>query len=77
MTVQPAISAKADTIFQKNLMKGKVIFVTGGGSGIGLGICLTFARLGAKVAICGRTEAKLAQAVEAIKSAGAEDVFYA
>lgn len=57
-------------------MKGKVVFVTGGGSGIGLGICLAFARLGAKVAICGRTEAKLAKAVKAITSAGAEDVLY-
>jgi len=77
MAVQPAVSAKADTIFQNDLMKGKVVFVTGGGSGIGLGICLAFARLGAKVAICGRTEAKLAKAVEAITSAGAEDVLYA
>lgn len=77
MAVAPAPSAKADAIFVPNLMKGKVLFVTGGGSGIGLGICLAFARLGAKVAICGRTEAKLAKAADAIRSAGAEDVLYA
>jgi len=58
-------------------MKGKTLFVTGGGSGIGLGICLAFARLGAKIGICGRTESKLAEAAEAIKRAGAEDVYYA
>lgn len=58
-------------------MKEKVLFVTGGGSGIGLGICIAFARLGAKVGICGRTEAKLVKAAEAIKAAGAADVFYA
>lgn len=57
-------------------MKNKVLFVTGGGSGIGLGICLAFARLGAKVAICGRTEPKLAEAAQAIRRAGAEDVLY-
>jgi len=57
-------------------MKDKVLFVTGGGSGIGLGICLAFAKLGAKVAICGRTESKLVEAAEAIKRAGAADVFY-
>eukprot|EP00932_Pfiesteria_piscicida_P009082 SRR837773.19728.p1 GENE.SRR837773.19728~~SRR837773.19728.p1 ORF type:complete len:346 (+),score=129.77 SRR837773.19728:19-1056(+) len=76
MPVEPAASARSDVIFAPGLMKGKVLFVTGGGSGIGLGICLAFARLGAKVAICGRTEGKLAQAAEAIRRAGAEDVFY-
>jgi NAD(P)-dependent dehydrogenase (short-subunit alcohol dehydrogenase family) len=58
-------------------MRGKCLFVTGGGSGIGLGICLAFARLGAKVAICGRTESKLQKAAEAIKHAGAEEVLFA
>lgn len=76
MVVAPAPSGKSNEIFAPGLMKGKVLFVTGGGSGIGLGICLAFARLGAKVGICGRTESKLATAVEAIKRAGAEDVFY-
>jgi len=75
--VAPQPSAKADAVFAPSLMKGKVLFVTGGGSGIGLGICLAFAQLGAKVAICGRTESKLAEAAEAIRRAGAEDVLYA
>jgi len=74
--VDPAPSGPSNEVFAPGLMKGKVLFVTGGGSGIGLGICLGFARLGAKVAICGRTEAKLKDAAEAIKRAGAEDVFY-
>jgi len=77
MPVDPAPSAKSNEIFAPGLMKGKVIFVTGGGSGIGLGICLGFARLGARVAICGRTEKKLEEAAAAIRRAGAEDVLYA
>jgi len=57
-------------------MQGKVLFVSGGGSGIGLGICLAFARLGARVAICGRTEAKLQEASEAIRRAGAPEAMF-
>lgn len=77
MPVSPAPSKSADVVFAPGLMKDKVLFVTGGGSGIGLGICLAFAKLGAKVAICGRTEPKLAQAAGAISRAGAADVIYA
>ena len=42
-----------------DLFQGKTVFVTGGGSGINLGVARNFATLGAHVAICGRTEAKL------------------
>jgi len=77
MPAEPAPAGSSNDVFAPGLMKGKVLFVTGGGSGIGLGICLAFAKLGAKVAICGRTEPKLQQAAEAIKRAGAADVIYA
>lgn len=51
--------------FAKDLFKGKTVFVTGGGSGINLGIAKNFAALGANIAICGRTQEKLnAAAVE-------------
>jgi NAD(P)-dependent dehydrogenase (short-subunit alcohol dehydrogenase family) len=45
---------------------GKAALVTGGGSGIGFGTAACLAADGAHVAICGRTEDKLARAVEAI-----------
>jgi NAD(P)-dependent dehydrogenase (short-subunit alcohol dehydrogenase family) len=41
------------------LFKDRTVFVTGGGSGINLGIARNFAALGAHLAICGRTQAKL------------------
>jgi NADP-dependent 3-hydroxy acid dehydrogenase YdfG len=46
-------------------VKDKVALVTGGGSGIGLMITQTLAVNGAKVYICGRTEEKLKNVVEA------------
>jgi len=53
----------------KGLFTGKTVFVTGGGSGINLGVAKNFAALGASVAICGRTQEKLdAAAASAPKS---------
>ena len=43
----------------KDLFAGKTVFVTGGGSGINLGVAKNFAALGANLAICGRTQEKL------------------
>lgn len=45
-----------DRCFTKNLFQGKTVFVTGGGSGINLGVAKNFAALGANIAICGRTQ---------------------
>src|SRR5262249_42020832 len=52
------------------LFKGKTVFVTGGGSGINLGVASTFAALGANVAICGRTQDKLEQAAVRLRELG-------
>ena len=43
----------------KTLFAGKTVFITGGGSGINLGVARNFAALGAHLAICGRTQDKL------------------
>ena len=56
----------------KDLFRGKTVFVTGGGSGINLGVAKNFAALGANVAICGRTQGKLDAAAEELRALGAK-----
>ena len=49
-------------IFRPDLMQGKVAFITGGGSGICLGIAKAYMSLGCNVAIMGRNAERLASA---------------
>ncbi len=58
--------------FSSELFKGKTVFITGGGSGINLGVAKNFATLGANIAICGRTQAKLDSAAGELRALGAK-----
>jgi len=49
------------TIFRADLLKGKRILVTGGGTGLGREIAGEYAKLGAEVYICGRRGAVVAE----------------
>ena len=51
-------------MFQPDLLKGKRILVTGGGTGLGRSMAHRYLELGANVIICGRREDVLKQTVE-------------
>ncbi|RJQ38162.1 3-oxoacyl-ACP reductase FabG [Candidatus Microgenomates bacterium] len=55
-------------------LKDKVAIVTGGGTGIGRGIAVLFAKEGAKVVITGRRPEMLNETVELIKQNGGEAI---
>jgi len=59
-------------LLPRDLFANKTVFVTGGGSGINLGVAKNFAALGARVAICGRTQAKLDGAAAELRDLGAQ-----
>ena len=57
-------------MFRDDLLSGKRVLVTGGGSGLGLSMAKAFAALGARVAITGRNADRLAAAAGEIDPSG-------
>ena len=61
---------RARAVFAPDLLAGRVALVTGGGTGIGLGVASCLGRAGAAVAIASRKPEHLAPAVEQLRAAG-------
>ena len=62
-------------IFANDVMKNKVVLVTGGATGIGKGIASLFGQYGAKVMIASRKEQVLVSAAKDLQQAGVEADF--
>ena len=65
------------SVFRDNLLRDKVAFVTGGGSGICRRIAERLALQGAKIVLVGRTQEKLDRAAAGIREAGGEATGFA
>lgn len=63
-------------LFQQDLLKEKVILITGGATGLGKAMAKSFISLGAKIALISRNEQNLNLATEELSLNGGE-VFYA
>src|ERR1700731_165011 len=57
-------------MFQSDLLKGRTILITGGGTGLGSSMALRFAELGASIFLAGRRVEPLVETSEAIRAKG-------
>ncbi|MGB0036470.1 MAG: SDR family oxidoreductase [Candidatus Acidiferrales bacterium] len=62
-------------MFQTNLLKGRTILITGGGTGLGRSMALRFAELGANLFLVARREAPLKETADAIRAKGARAAY--
>ena len=62
--------AELPTVYRSDLFAGKVVLVSGAGSGIGKAIAFLYARLGATLAICGRKADALERCAEQLRTLG-------
>jgi len=59
-------------MFREDLLKGKTIIITGGGSGLGKSMSTRFGELGANLVIAGRREQVIEDAADELRKTGAD-----
>jgi NAD(P)-dependent dehydrogenase (short-subunit alcohol dehydrogenase family) len=64
-------------VFQSDMFKGRAIFISGGGSGLGRSMALHFANLGANIFIVGRRQDPLRNVCDEIAKAGGSATYAA
>jgi NAD(P)-dependent dehydrogenase (short-subunit alcohol dehydrogenase family) len=62
-------------MFQNDLLQGRTILITGGGTGLGRSMALRFAELGANIFLAGRRVEPLVETSEAIRAKGARAAY--
>ena len=66
--------AREPLVFRDDLLKGKVVLLSGGGGGFGRAMAYVLVRLGAELAICGRRADKLERTAGGIRKRLGRDV---
>jgi citronellol/citronellal dehydrogenase len=66
----PHSQQRTDTAFRSDLLKDQVVVISGGGGGLGRVLALQMAKLGARIAICGRRLEPLQETEQLIVEAG-------
>jgi NAD(P)-dependent dehydrogenase (short-subunit alcohol dehydrogenase family) len=64
-------------MYEKNLLKGRTIFITGGGTGLGRSMALRFAELGANLFLVARRSEPLEETAKEIRARGARAAYAA
>lgn len=62
-------------MYQADLLKGRTIFITGGGTGLGRSMALRFAELGANIFLIARRDEPLQETAGAIRAKGARAAY--
>ena len=57
-------------MFEKNLLNGQTIVITGGGTGLGKSMSRRFGELGANIVISGRRKEKLEETADELSKLG-------
>lgn len=65
-----------NSTFKEGFLKGKVVLITGGATGICYGIALAFLKFGARVCIMSRKQKNILEALETLKvESGSSEVY--
>lgn len=72
MTIENTAASAARLVFRDDVLAGRTALITGGSSGIGLGIAEVYGLLGANLVLVGRDADKLDAARQALASTGAQ-----